>query len=235
MPLHGRHRHVRPHLDSAVALLFAAGSTLFMLGGILSLVPALAAQLALSPAGVNAVYFAGSVPFTTAAGLQLAQAASAQAAQREANGGWKVPWLGWYPGDIGWLGCALQFAGTVLFNLNTFDAMLPDTDRLQQDLAVWAPDMIGSGLFLSSGFLAFIDCSRGHGPWQPRQLSWWVVVVNLLGCLAFMLSAVLSYVPTAGAVSSWVAVATGFTTAGAAAFLLGSLLMLPAPAAANPV
>ena len=94
MPLHGRHRHVRPHLDSAVALLFAAGSTLFMLGGILSLVPALAAQLALSPAGVNAVYFAGSVPFTTAAGLQLAQAASAQAAQREAGAGKCRGWAG---------------------------------------------------------------------------------------------------------------------------------------------
>jgi hypothetical protein len=40
-----------------------------------------------------------------------------------------------------------------LFNVNTFDAMLPGLDWLQQDLAIWVPDFNGSVLFLVSGYL----------------------------------------------------------------------------------
>ena len=140
---------------------------------------------------VNAIFFVGSIPFTIAAYLQLFQAANA--------GGWvasdsrvskRHTAPGWRPNDIGWLSSAFQFAGTVLFNFNTFDAMLPSLNWIQQDLVIWVPNIVGSILFLTSGYLAFIEVCHAHWAWEFKSLSWWVVFTNLLGCVGFMVSAV---------------------------------------------
>jgi len=199
-----------------------------MLGGILSLVPALVAVLSLEPVSPNTLFFAGSIPFTTAAYLQLFQAANASpaTAQGAVHGGRRA-WFGWRPGDINWLGCALQFLGTLMFNINTWDAMLVQLDWQLQNLAIWAPDMIGSALFLSSAFLAYIECWRSSGPWQPQKLVWWICVINLLGCVAFMLSAVVAFVPEAGQAVGAVSLSLLAIVIGAAAFFFGGLLMLP--------
>jgi len=207
-----------------IGTVFAVGSALFALGGLLSLQPALAAHWGLDTAQVNAVFFAGSIPFTTAAYLQLFQAANATGSLAAAA---RPRWFGWRPGNIGWLSCALQFAGTLLFNLNTWDAMRPDLDWLQQDLAIWLPDMAGSVLFLASGYLAFVECCRAYWAWHHHSLSWWVTFVNLLGCVAFMASALLAFVPRAAPDADVVNLSLLFTTLGAIAFLGGSLLMLP--------
>jgi len=230
VPLHGRHRYFQRHLNRRIGLLFACGSSLFMLGGILSLVPALAAYLSLEPSSPNTIFFAGSIPFTTAAYLQLLQAANAtpEGAQQPSPGASRA-WFGWRPGDINWLGCALQFLGTLMFNINTYDAMLPQLNWQQQNLAIWAPDMVGSALFLSSAYLAFVECWRSPGPWQPRKLAWWICMINLLGCIAFMLSAVLALVPEAGQAKAALSMSLLATVLGAAAFLSAGLLMLPEP------
>jgi hypothetical protein len=135
--------------------------------------------------------------------------------------------FGWRPQDIGWLSSALQFVGTILFNINTLDAMLPSLDWLQQDLEIWAPDFIGSILFLASGYLAFIETSHAHWAWKPKSISWWVVFINLLGCVAFMISAVLAVVLPGATITSMVTLSIVFTLIGAIGFLVGSLLMLP--------
>jgi hypothetical protein len=46
------------------------------------------------------------------------------------------------------LSCVLQFLGTLLFNAVTFNAMLPGLGWFQLDLAIWAPDLLGSDPFL---------------------------------------------------------------------------------------
>jgi len=120
----------------------------------------------------------------------------------------------------------------LLFNVNTFDAMLPDLDWLQQDLDIWAPDMAGSALFLASGYLAFVECGHGRWAWQPQSLSWWITVINLLGCIGFMISAVLAFVPPAAPAAEVVTLSILFTVLGAAAFLIGALLLLPEAAPA---
>jgi hypothetical protein len=175
---------------------------------------------------INATFFIGSIPFTTAAYLQLFQAANAGNPARPSGPTSRHPvWLGWRPHDIGWLSCALQFAGTLLFNINTFDAMQPDMDWLQQDLGVWIPDLVGSMLFLASGYLAFAETCHRYWAWEPKSISWWVTLVNLLGCVAFMASAVIAFVPPDSQGSPLASVV--FTLAGAICFLFGSLLMLP--------
>ena len=148
-----------------IGTVFACGSALFMLGGILSLAPQLAASWALDSAAVNSIFFAGSIPFTAAAYLQLYQAANApESAAASSAPRADVVYFGWRPGNLGWLASALQFAGTLLFNVNTFDAMLPGLDWLQQDLEIWGPDMAGSILFLASGYLASRNGARHTGP-----------------------------------------------------------------------
>lgn len=228
MPLHGRHWHYRRPLNWWIGILFALGSSLFALGGVLVLFPVLAQRWSLDLTAVNTVFFAGSIPFTTAAYLQLFQAANVTpSGPAPASGRRREAWLGWRPGDLGWLACALQFAGTLLFNLNTWDARATGLDWLQQDMLVWSPDMVGSGLFLAAGYLAFIETSVATGWWRPDRLSWWVAAVNLVGCVAFVISAVLAFVPVAAADPAWLVAATWFTVIGAAAFGVGALLLLP--------
>lgn len=215
-----------------IGLIFAVGSLLFMLGSVLSLAPTIFGQWSPDATVINAIFFAGSIPFTTAAYLQLYQAANAgsfspQGSQRPRA----VARFGWRPRDIGWLSCALQFLGTVLFNVNTFDAMLTDLDWLQQDLAIWAPDFIGSVLFLAAGYLAFIETCHAHFAWQPASISWWVACANLLGCIAFMISAFYAFVPPSTPSFDALAISVTFTLIGAAGFLVGSLLMWPETAA----
>lgn len=65
--------------------------------------------------------------------------------------------------------------------------------------------------------------------WEPRRIDWWSsgVSVNLLGCLAFGVSAVAAFVlPSTGSPVD-VAVANTATALGALAFLVGSVLLLP--------
>ena len=208
-----------------IGVVFAVGAALFLLGSLLILVPALAeveADVA------NAVFFAGSIPFTTAAYLQLYQAANAgdfvPLGQAKPRG--RVL-FGWFPRRIGWLSCALQFPGTLLFNVNTFDAMIPGLNWLQQDLEIWVPNILGSVLFLISGYLAFVETCHAHFAWKPASLSWWVTLANLLGCVAFMISAVFAFVPPEPFAFDAVTISVAFTLLGAIGFLVGSLLMLP--------
>jgi hypothetical protein len=214
-------------LNRWIAILFAFGAAMFALGCVLSLNPSLIHQAGLSPLQVNAVFFAGSIPFTTAAYLQLFQAANAPEGHAPgARSPSRRCLLGWRPREIGWLSCALQFPGTVLFNINTFDAMIPGWTWYQQDLGVWIPNLLGSILFLASGYLAFTEVCHAHWAWKPTSLSWWVTFVNLLGCLGFMVAALFAFVPPPPPESTWITLSLGFTLKGASCFFLGASLML---------
>lgn len=218
-----RKAHLGAALNRPIGALFAVGSLLFALGSALSLWPALADAASMGALAVNATYFAGSIPFTLAAALQWFQAANA--APFDADSVERRQVFAWRPHDIGWLSCALQFAGTLLFNLNTWDALRPPAHWLAQDLAIWAPDLLGSVLFLASGYLAFIETCHAHGAWRPRDLAWWITVTKLFGCAAFMISALLAFVPRHAGTLPLATGATAFTLLGALGFLLGSLLL----------
>ncbi|NMF85212.1 hypothetical protein E1H13_18075 [Nodosilinea sp. P-1105] len=207
-----------------IGLIFALGAFLFALGSVLSLSPHLAQRWAISSNSINVIYFAGSIPFTTAAYLQLFQAANAAPRSRRRR---SPVWFGWFPHNIGWLSCALQFPGTLLFNLNTWDAMVPGLTWVQQDLIIWAPDFVGSVLFLASGYLGFIETCHAYWAWKPSSLSWWITFANLLGCIGFMIAAVYALVLPRPLVADAVTLATTFTLLGAVFFFMGSLLMLP--------
>jgi hypothetical protein len=203
-----------------IATLFAVGSALFAWASLRTLISV--------PDPLNGVmFFAGSVFFTAAAGLQFHQAA--RVGPPTPDGGVsteKRDLFGWRPGDIGWLSCFTQFLGTLLFNLNTFEAMRGGLDPGRQDLLVWSPDFVGSALFLISGQLAFSETCHAWWRWIPDSLSWWITAINLAGCVAFMVSAFLSWVPLDGG-SGYVTASLVFTGIGAVCFLVGALLLYP--------
>lgn len=220
----------RPFWQSAaynwsVGALFAVGSFLFMLGSVLSLVPASAWSW---PAmWTDIVFFAGSIPFTVAGYLQHFQAANASAFSVDPPGETRrIALIGWHPTSAGWLSTFTQFLGTVAFNVNTFDAIIAPPSWIAQNLLIWTPDMIGSGLFLVSGYLAFIETSHRYWSWQPGDLAWQIVFVNLLGCIAFMVAAILAYVPV-GPEPSWIPAASNIhLLLGALGFFVGALLTM---------
>ncbi len=215
------------NLNWWIGVVFALGAVLFAGAGVLSLWPSLSKSWSLDAAQINGMFFAGSIPFTIAAYLQLYQAANVcEFVPREASAPCQTAYFGWRPGDIGWSSGALQFVGTILFNFNTLDAMLPSLNWWQQDFLIWIPDLVGSILFLVSGYLAFIETCHAHWSWQIRDISWWVVFSNLLGCIGFMLSALFA-MSLPSEYHALITISMSFTLFGAIGFLVGSLLMLP--------
>ncbi len=215
-----------PDYNRAVAALFALGSLLFMLGAALSLVPA---SMAPPTAGINLVFFCGSVPFTIAAYLQHFQAANAPEftpGPDAANGRRRVALIGWHPGSAGWWSTITQFVGTIDFNVNTFDALHAPDGWLAQDVAIWVPGMLGSIMFLVSSYLAFIESSHSYWSWNPTSLTWQIVFANLAGSVAFMTASTLAYVPPGGG-AAWIAdVANVHLFVGGLGFLIGAALMI---------
>ncbi|MEH6832968.1 MULTISPECIES: hypothetical protein [Falsihalocynthiibacter] len=205
---------------------FSIGSFLFIAGSILTLWPVAAHTFSMSGFDVNAVFFLGSIFFTIAGYLQLFQAANSGALPHENAEPRRFVLIGWQPSQIGWLSSFLQFLGTLLFNACTFMALLSIESWLQQDLAIWVPDLLGSILFLTSGYLAFIETCHRYWSWRPWDISWWGALVNFAGCVAFMISAVMAFVPSGGASSAVITASVAWTLIGAVGFFVGAVLVL---------
>jgi hypothetical protein len=185
-----------------IGVLFAIGATCFLVAPFPGVIQAFGS-------GVDAaIFFIGSIFFTTAAALQCRET---------------------YHADhrIDWWSSVIQFAGTLLFNVDTFRALQTGFDDVRYDRLVWTPDAIGSACFLISGYLAFIAVCSGPACWRRRSPEWQIAAVNLLGCIAFGIAAVASYVvPSTGSVID-LAAANFATAFGGLCFLIGAVLLLP--------
>lgn len=213
-----------------IAVLFMVGSACFAVASFAGLAPDVFGKSFQNVTTINVVFFVGSVFFTAAGYLQLLEATNADRRAALARGetpAQKFRWFAWQPGQIGWLSAFVQFIGTLLFNVNTLDALLPGVDWLQEDLLIWTPDIIGCVCFLVASWLAVLEYCHGYWCWQPHNLSWWIVIVNLLGSIAFMVSGVFAAVlPGATDVLDLWAVNL-WTFIGAVCFLVGAYLLLP--------
>jgi hypothetical protein len=212
------------------AILFMVGSTCFGMASSAGLVPGFLGDFASSPAAINMVFFVGSIFFTSAAYLQFLGAVNADRIAAIAHRRPPTSPLRWFalrPGEIGWLAAFSQFVGTVLFNINTFDVLLPGLGWLEEELLIWAPDALGSICFLVASGLALIEYGDGRLAWRPGDVSWWVVNVNMLGSVAFGISAIYAIVvPGSGELLDASAV-NAWTLAGAICFFVGAYLLLP--------
>jgi hypothetical protein len=188
-----------------IGVLFAIGSTCFLVGPFPGLVELVGSEID------GVVFFVGSLFFTSAAALQYVE------------GGL------FGPRRLDWWSNAIQLAGTVFFNVSTFDALRTGLDASEYDRLVWTPDARGSVCFLVSGCLAILAVGKARG-----TRGWWIALVNLLGCVAFGISAVAAYVVPSTGDALDLAGANVFTSLGALCFLVGAVLLLPRAADVSP-
>jgi hypothetical protein len=210
-----------------MAVLFVIGSFCFLLGGV-------AAQWSrTSRPAIGVVFFVGSIFFTSAAYLQYAEAVNVERTVERPPGSRAVRWrpVSWEPRRIDWLAALVQFVGTLFFNVTTFTGMKHGFSVHQSNARVWAPDAFGSIAFLISSELAYAEvCHRWVG-WQWSSLSWRIVALNLLGSIAFGVSAIASFIEPATGEPLSARLANGGTSLGGLCFLVGALLLMPEAAA----
>ncbi len=90
---------------------------------------------------------------------------------------------------------------------------------------MWKPDIVGCACFLASSPLAIMEYAHGWFAFRPRQLSWWVVMLNMLGSVFFMISGIAGFVDPGGVVIAPFPANAG-TFGGAVCFFLGALLLI---------
>ncbi|MFJ1669388.1 hypothetical protein ACIOK4_23885 [Streptomyces bottropensis] len=217
--------------DAAVARLRrlnAIAATVFVLGGALFAAGAAVAQFGSGDATTSAsVYFAGGLCFNIGGYVSLLQVINAP---RHVPGGegvlvsrrWR--WWSYEPGRADWLSTFVLFAGTLVFAVNLLDSFLQGLTAQQVNRLIWAPDMIGCVLFLISGHLALVEICHGRPRLLPRDLGWWIVAVNQLGSVLFMVSAFAAYTrPATGSLIN-ADIANWGTLTGALCFCVGGIL-----------
>jgi hypothetical protein len=182
-----------------MAGLFALGSVCFVVGpfpGYGQLVGAQADAI---------TFFVGSVFFTGGGALQAAIAFPERRSSPH--------------GAAAWQAAAIQAAGTLFFNITTYQAVHTSLSDASYDRVVWRPDALGSVCFLISGVIAYRVSGR-HG-WRPArgEAGWWEPSVNLLGCVFFGIAAIAGYVVPAHGSPLDLAAANVTTVLGAACFL----------------
>ena len=212
-----------------IGVLFAVGSACFALGASTWYVDAVGVGAA------NVTFFVGSLFFTSAAFLQYREAS--QAADRhqvEVTGRRLARWrvLAWAPGRIDWWATAIQFVGTLFFNWTTFAALRTGFDVQEETRRVWAPDAIGSIAFLVASLFAWGEAGHAWLSWRPRSAGWRIAGINLLGSIAFGISALGAYIEPATGELANASAATLGTFLGALCFLAGGLMLLPERTAA---
>jgi hypothetical protein len=197
--------------------LFALGSSCFA-------VAAIASQWASAPRpAIGVTFFVGSILFTAAAYLQYSEAVN-HGGRAAAHRRWRP--ASWEPRRIDWLASSVQLAGTVLFNVSTFEGMKRGFDARETNLRVWAPDAFGSICFLVASELAFAGTCRRWFCLRPRSRSWQIAAANLLGSIAFGVAAVASIIMPAHDEPVSAAVSNAGTAVGALCFLAGALLLI---------
>lgn len=189
-----------------MAVLFAAGSTCFLVGpfpGYANLVGD----------RVDAItFFAGSVLFTLGGALQSVISFPERSASAAGLSAWRA--------------AIIQTVGTLFFNVTTFRALHTALTSSEYNRLVWRPDALGSVCFLVSGAVAY-RASERHG-WLPARsgVGWWEPAVNLVGCVLFGVAAVAGYiVPATGSLIDQAA-ANWTTALGAGCFLTCALFTL---------
>lgn len=216
---------IRPvRLNSAIAVLFMIGSACFAIGVVPQYIATVSATTDL------VTFVVGALFFTSASFCQLVQTQSPQMSPRQGDPGAEAGAIrlrAWLPHDKAWLAAATQFPGTLFFNLTTAAALIASFSAALDDQQVWRPDFFGSVLFLISSAFALAALGRSWRSLSFRDLEWTIAWLNMLGSIAFMVSAIGAFVsPTSGNPMNltW---ADGGTFVGAICFFLGAALMLP--------
>jgi hypothetical protein len=225
-----RHTNADDVATARLRRLNAIASTAFIIGGALFMAGAAVAQFGTGDATTCAsIYFAGGLFFTTGGYASLLQVINAP---RHIPGGearlvthsWR--WWSYEPTRLDWLSTFVLFTGTLVFGVNLVDSFLQGLSVQQVNRLIWTPDIVGCILFLISGHLALAEVCHGRPCFHRRSLGWWIVAVNQLGSVLFMVSALAAYTRHTTESLINTNIANWGTLTGALCFSIGGLLQL---------
>ena len=182
---------------------------LFMVGSFCFAIASLPGAGDWAPKTAALVYFIGSI-FFTAAGAEQLRTTSAD-------------------DKIDLIASAVQLAGTIAFNLSTYNGLADRLDGHEYDFLVWIPNGVGSiGFLIASG----LACWAIRGV-HDRRTSW-IAWLNMTGSIAFGISAIAAAaVPETDQVLD-ATVANLFTLVGAVCFLIAAAMLVPRRGARAP-
>ncbi|MCX6524688.1 MAG: hypothetical protein NTX58_07985 [Actinobacteria bacterium] len=147
---HRHHEHPSARVSARtwwIASLFSLGSLCFALGPL----PSVAVWL--GDRNDALVFVFGAICFTCAASLSFLQVVGeGQGSGVVGSGSTVRRWR--QPESSDWWADGIQLIGTLAFNVTTVMALAVGWSARQENVRVWAPDMIGSVCFLLSSFVA---------------------------------------------------------------------------------
>jgi hypothetical protein len=214
-----------------VGVVFAIGSALFVLGAVASLYPALAGGREAAQALTMWSEWTGAVLFTLATylwwleGINDSDYIGLEPGDRPPK---PFRWIAWQPRQLGFVAPLLFLIGSLIWNLETSLALGHWLGWLaERPLWTAVSSTAGAVLFLVPSYLQVIEVCPTTLCWQPRKIAWWVTVLFGVGCVAFLIGAVVEF-NVFGLSREWVTqMASGGYVAGSLLFLVGSYLMLP--------
>jgi hypothetical protein len=133
--------------------------------------------------GVGVTFFVGSLFFTVAGFIQLSLSGR-RPPRKTTNRADRTDWWS----------AAVQFVGTLCFNLSTGAALATAIAAPHDTGAGWRPDAYGSIAFLVSSALAVAATRQRLALWDREARTWHGTWLNMLGSIAFAASAVGAYV-----------------------------------------
>lgn len=207
-------------INAISATAFVLGGSLFALGAALSQGDVGGPRLS------AAVYLAGGVFFTTGAYTALLQVANAPRGADPDGLLRTAPWRWWSlePGRLDWSSAVTLFVGTLFFAVSLLSALIGDLTVAQDHRLVWSPEVVGCVLFLVSGHLALTELHHDRPRGQRLDLGYWIVVVNQLGSVLFMVAAVAAFVRPATGDELAVGIANWGTLTGALCFAVAGVM-----------
>jgi hypothetical protein len=204
-----------------IGILFMLGSACFAIGPLPFYLEGVGST------GDAITYFVGSIFFTSAALCQLIEAGVAPRTLTRHQGHRVRRLLAIEVRRIDWWACSVQFAGTLFFNFTTARSIHPPSGLAPGKNAIWTPDWRGSICFIVASWLAYAEVGHSWFSWRPQSRGWRIAALNMVGSIAFLVSAVAAYVlPTTGEPMSLFWTNAG-TFVGALCFFAGAALLLP--------
>ncbi len=204
-----------------IGVLFFVGASCFALGAM----PGYVETVGVAADGVT--YFVGSLFFTTAAFLQYLEVVNTARGRDAVGGSERRRLFSVEPHRVDWWATSVQLIGTLFFNVSTGAAMIDHLSASEANHLVWKPNVFGCICFLVASSLAWLEVGRRWWSWRPRELSWWIAGANLVGSIAFAVSAAAAKVVPATDQPRNVTLMNLGTFIGALGFVVGALLLLP--------
>lgn len=198
---------------------FVAGGSLFALGAFL-------AQQGAALVAVNITYLVGGFFFSLGgyASILLVVNAAQPRPSAPPSSGERMRWWDNLPAQRDWRSAVVLFVGTLLFAVSLVAAFASGLTPRQSDGWIWLPDMLGCVCFLLSGHLAMLDVGDGRVTVRVHLLTWWVVAVNQLGSVLFILAGLAAFVRPATSTEVDVGIVNWGTFAGAVCFAIGGVI-----------